>query len=86
VAVDDLERAYRIHSPLTYPLAVPPERALVVGGRGDLVVPPEHAYALWRHWGKPAIWWFSGSHTAPFGRTEILARAAAHLDGLGLLR
>jgi hypothetical protein len=85
VPLDDLERAYRLHSPLTYPLAVPRERVLVVGGRGDLVVPPEHAHALWRHWRQPAMWWFNGSHTAPFRRREILARAAAHLDHLGLL-
>jgi hypothetical protein len=85
VPLDDLERAYRLHSPLTYPLAVPRERALVVGGRGDVVVPPEHAHALWRHWGQPAIWWFSGSHTAPFRRGEILARAARHVGDLGLL-
>jgi hypothetical protein len=85
VPFDDLERAYRLHSPLTYPLAIGRERALVVGGRGDLVVPPEHAHALWRHWGEPAIWWFSGSHSAPFRRGEIMARAAAHVGGLGLL-
>jgi hypothetical protein len=85
VPFEDLERAYRLHSPLTYPLAMARERALVVGGRGDLVVPPEHAHALWRHWGEPAIWWFSGSHSAPFRRGEILARAAAHVGGLGLL-
>jgi hypothetical protein len=56
--------------------------AELAGGTG---LPPEHAHALWQHWGEPAIWSFSGSHTAPFGRSQIMVRAAAHLKGLGLL-
>jgi hypothetical protein len=84
LSLDDLRRAYRPHCPLTYPLAIAPERALIVAGRGDQVVPPEHGYALWRHWSEPPIHWFSGGHTAPFRRDRIMARIAEHLRGLGL--
>lgn len=80
----DLRAAHAVHSPLTHPLAIPRERVLIVGARGDCIVPPEHAYALWRHWGEPAIHWYSGSHLAPFRRARLVARVAAHLDSLGL--
>jgi pimeloyl-ACP methyl ester carboxylesterase len=84
LALAALRRAYRVHSPLTYPLAVPNERVLIVAGRGDRIVPPEHPYRLWRHWGRPPIHWFSGSHTAPFRRDRIFTRILEHVAGLGL--
>jgi Serine hydrolase (FSH1) len=77
-----LDAAYRVHSPLTYPLAMPRRRAFLVGGLGDGVVPPAQVHALWRHWGEPALHWFSGGHTTPFGRTQIMARIEAHLAPL----
>ena len=82
---DELRAMYRVHSPLAFPLRVPRERVLIVAGRGDRIVPPEHPNALWRHWGEPRIHWFSGSHLAPFGRERIVAAAADHLRGLGIL-
>jgi pimeloyl-ACP methyl ester carboxylesterase len=72
---DELRAAYRVHSPLAHPLRVPRDRLLIVAGRGDRVVPPEHPQWLADHWGQPRTSWFSGSHLAPFGRpgmrTEI---------------
>jgi hypothetical protein len=82
---DELRLMFRVHSPLSFPLRVARERVLVIGGRGDRIVPPEHPYALWRHWGEPRIHWFSGSHLAPFGRDRIVAAVDEHLRGLGLL-
>jgi hypothetical protein len=82
---DELRATYRVHSPLTYALRVPRERVLIVAGRGDRIVPPEHPHALWRHWGEPRIHWFSGSHLAPFGRERIVATVADHLAQLGIL-
>jgi hypothetical protein len=81
----ELREIYRVHSPLTFPLRVPAERVLIIAGRGDRIVPPEHPHALWRHWGEPRIHWFSGSHLAPFGRERIVATAADHLTQLGIL-
>jgi len=80
VAAPVLDAAYRVHSPLTYPLAIPRRRAFIVGGLGDGVVPPAQVHALWRHWGEPEIHWFSGGHTMPFGRARIMARIEAHLQ------
>ena len=76
---DELRRAFRIHSPLAHAPVVARERLLVIAGRGDRIVPPEHPSSLWRHWGEPAIHWFDGSHLAPFGRAGIAAAVRAHL-------
>jgi hypothetical protein len=85
ISQQELRRAFRIHSPLAHPLRVPVERVMIVAGRGDRVVPPEHPAALWRHWDKPAIHWFSGSHLAPFGRGRIARAILGHLESIGIL-
>lgn len=61
------------------------ERALIVAGRGDRIVPPEHPAALSTHWGGAAIHWFSGSHLAPFGRARVIRRIDRHLRSIGIL-
>jgi pimeloyl-ACP methyl ester carboxylesterase len=82
---DELRAAYRVHSPLTYARRIDKTRALIVAGRGDQIVPPDHPHTLWRHWDQPDIHWFSGSHLAPFGRGQmqaaILGHVAACVDG-----
>ena len=82
---EQLRAAYRVHSPLTHLLKVPKERVLIVAGRGDRIVPPEHPHALWQHWGEPDIFWFSGSHLAPFRRRRIVAAIERHLQRVGVL-
>jgi dienelactone hydrolase len=76
-----LRAAYRVHSPLTFPRRVDKARLLILAGRGDQIVPPEHPHALWRHWDEPEIHWFSGSHLAPFGRGRLAARILDHITG-----
>lgn len=77
---EELRAAYRVHSPLTHPRRVEKARLLVLAGRGDQIVPPDHPHALWQHWGEPDICWFAGSHLAPFRRGHIFATIAAHLE------
>ena len=81
----ELRRGFRIHSPLAHPLRLPAERVMIVAGRGDRIVPPEHPVALWRHWGEPRIHWFSGSHLAPFGRGRITRAILDHFESIGIL-
>jgi hypothetical protein len=85
LGAEELRRSFRVHSPLAHPLRIPRERVLIVAGRGDRVVPPEHALALARHWGDPPLHWFSGSHLAPFGRGRVAAAVLGHLTGLDLV-
>jgi acetyl esterase/lipase len=49
-------------SPLSLTSKVPRNRRFICAGTGDRVVRPNHARALWRHWDRPEIHWFSGSH------------------------
>ncbi len=81
---DEFRAAYRIHSPLAHVPRVPRERLFIVAGRGDRVVPSEHPRWLEEHWGRPRTMWFSGSHLAPFGRPEVLAKLRDFLHDLGL--
>ncbi len=81
---EELRDAYRIHSPLTHALSVPREWLMIVAGRGDRVVPSEHATRLWHHWGRPRIHWYGGSHIAPFGRRRILNAISGFLSELGV--
>jgi hypothetical protein len=85
LSYDELRLAFRVHSPLAYAPIIGRDRLLVVAGRGDRIVPPEHPSSLWRHWGEPAIHWFQGSHLAPFGRGGIVAAMRAHLAQIGIV-
>ncbi len=81
----ELRTCFRGHSPLAYRPLVARERLLLVAGRGDRIVPPEHPQALWKHWEEPAIHWFGGSHLAPFGRSGIAQAVLGHLRRLDIL-
>jgi hypothetical protein len=80
----DLREAFRVHSPLAHGPAIPKERLLIVAGRGDRIVPPEHPQSLYLHWGAPDIHWFNGGHLAPFGRSAIIRAVVRHWRKLGL--
>jgi pimeloyl-ACP methyl ester carboxylesterase len=76
----ELRRSFRLHSPLAHALRIPKQRVMIVAGRGDRIVPPEHPAALWSHWGEPRIHWFSGSHLTPFGRARMARAILDHLE------
>jgi pimeloyl-ACP methyl ester carboxylesterase len=81
----ELRRAYRVHSPLTYPLRTPRARVLIVGGCGDAVTPVSQARRLWRHWGRPKAVWFSGGHVVSFRRERVVEAIEEHLGDLGMI-
>ena len=58
---------------------------MIVAGRGDRIVPPEHPAALSRHWGEPRNHWFSGSHLAPFGRARVARAILRLLESIAML-
>jgi dienelactone hydrolase len=81
---DDLRALFRVHSPLAQAPAIAKERLLIVAGRGDRIVPPEHPQSLYLHWDAPDIHWFNGGHLAPFGRNAIIRAVTRHWRRLGL--
>jgi pimeloyl-ACP methyl ester carboxylesterase len=68
-----MEDALNVHSPLLYEPLLPRHRLMVVAGLGDRLTPPEHSLMLWKHWGKPQLRWFPGSHILHFERGAYLA-------------
>jgi len=80
VTFDMFCRSMAVHAPLTRDLVIPRRRVLLVGARGDRIIPPIHTEVLWEHWGQPPLHWTTGSHLLHFGR-------AGYLDAVeGLLR
>jgi hypothetical protein len=57
-----LRAVTHVVSPLSLAPKVPREHRFICAGTADRVVRPNHARALWRHWDRPEIHWFSGSH------------------------
>jgi hypothetical protein len=76
---------FRVHAPLARPPLVPHDRRLVIAALGDRICPPEHADALWRHWGRPRMHWYPGGHLAQFRRGVALRQVRTLLRDAGLL-
>jgi hypothetical protein len=56
-------------------------RPAIVNGFGI----PELPNALWQHWGEPSLFWFAGSHLAPFARRSVVRAIVHHLEALEIL-
>lgn len=80
---DDLRRALAVHSPLTYPPAVPRERRFVICGLGDRLAPPAQTKALWEHWERCRLHWHPGSHVVHVRRSAYLREIDRFLRTIG---
>lgn len=80
---DVYQAAMRIHSPLSYPAALPKDRLFIVGGLADRLAPPEQSARLWDHWGRPRIEWFPGSHILHLRRARYLREIGRFLRATG---
>ncbi len=70
-----MDAVLRVISPLAMEPLVAVGRRAIFAGVADRVVPPIEANTLWRHWEKPRIEWYEGSHRAflstPEGRALV---------------
>lgn len=82
---DLLERAYRLHSPLTYTPKIERDKVLILAGLADRVVPSAQPRLLWEHWGRPEIQWFRGGHLAQFRSKRAMARIIKFFGANGLI-
>ena len=57
-----LRAVSHVVSPLALPPRLPRDRRFIYAGIADRVVQPDQRRALWRHWDRPEIHWFSGGH------------------------
>jgi dienelactone hydrolase len=79
-----LDHIYSFHSPLSHQVQIAKELLLLIAGVDDKVVPETQPNALWEHWGKPEIRWFSGGHVTQFERSETFAAISSFLIDIGV--
>jgi len=85
VSFDMFCRSMAVHAPLAMQRVIPREHLMLVGARGDRVIPPQHTEALWTHWDRPRLHWITGSHLLQLGRREYLDQVVRFLRGLGMV-
>jgi hypothetical protein len=61
---DVVEQLLRVVSPLAVSPRVAHERRFLFAGIADSLAPRSQAMALWRHWGRPRLAWYPGSHSS----------------------
>lgn len=83
--VELLRDAFAVHCPLSYPARLPRERALLIAGIGDQIVPSRQPKLLWDHWRRPRIQWLSGGHEALFQRSRAFIQVVRFFEDLGYL-
>ena len=86
LTLEDLRRGYAIHSPLEIQPKVGSHRRLIVAGLGDSVIPASQPHALWEHWDRPLIHWFSGDHLGQLSEETAFNEVHRFLRSLRLAR
>jgi hypothetical protein len=82
---DDIEKLVRVISPLAFTPRVPHGRRFMFAGTADRLVSPRDVTALWRHWGRPRLAWYEGSHVSFAVEGTVRALLAEALETSGLL-
>ena len=80
-----LDRVHHPVSPLHRPLAIEPERVLIVAAEADRITPIRHARRLAQHFDAELETWHGG-HLLQFGRRDKFRRIGHFLDAHGLTR
>jgi hypothetical protein len=80
-----LEQLLRPISPLAMAPLVAPSRRFLYAGAADRLAPPQHALALWRHWGHPPIAWYEGGHVSFLFEREVKRLIHTALERSGFL-
>jgi pimeloyl-ACP methyl ester carboxylesterase len=62
VGLAEIEDLFKVISPLAEPPQLSLDRRYMFAGVADRMVLPEHVAELWRHWDRPRIEWYQGSH------------------------
>jgi hypothetical protein len=79
-----LRELERVVSPLALEPRIAPERRWLFAAVADRIVPPDHVRDLWRHWGRPPIAWYQGSHLSFRAHPEVGAFVERALRDSGL--
>lgn len=76
---------FRVVSPLALDPRVPKSGRMIFGANADRLVPPDQVVDLWRHWEKPEIVWYAGSHVSFMSEQEVWAGVDRTLSEVGLV-
>jgi pimeloyl-ACP methyl ester carboxylesterase len=74
-----LRDLFNDHSPLSRAPATTPERIMVVGGKGDHLIPKEQIALLREQWPRATVLWSKGGHSAPAQRGSTFEKAKRFL-------
>jgi len=85
VDMHDVRATTAVHSPLSRPVLLPPERLLIIGGMGDRLASPRHSETLQQHWGNCPIHWHAGAHALPRQQAQTNAVKKRFLQGIGFI-
>jgi hypothetical protein len=85
VTEEKMDVLLRVVSPLAMQPLVNRERRTIFAGIADRVVPPAEANSLWRHWEKPRILWYQGTHRAFLSTAEGRTLITTALRDAGVL-
>ncbi len=83
--LEPVERLLRVVSPLAMPPCVPHERRFLFAATADRLAPPDHARDLWRHWDRPRMAWYHGSHLSFRLEREVEELVMDAFETCGLL-
>jgi len=76
---------HRVISPLSFQPRLPRERRFIYAGIVDRMSTPRHAHMLWRHWERPSIQWYRGSHVGFVWSPEVWRYVATALRSSGIV-
>ncbi len=85
LSFERIERLLRVVSPLILPSRVPRERSYLYAAVADRLASPEHAQALWNHWGRPRVAWYEGSHISFLWEEQVEVLLYEALSACGLV-
>lgn len=83
---DDLRTMLRVVSPLAMPPLVPRRGRYVYAATHDALAIPSQASELWRHWGRPRIEWYVGSHVSFLWEAQVKGLLREAFESAGMLR
>ena len=63
---------------------MPHRGRFIYAGLADRIIKPDQPRALWRHWGKPEIHWFSGGHVLGIRNRTVAPFLAHALETVGM--
>ena len=86
VTEEKMSAPLRTISPLAMRPLVYRERRAIFAGLADRVVSGAEAHSLWRHWERPRIFWYQGTHRAFLSTPEGRSFVATTLREAGVVR